>query len=70
VSADQIFKIFYLIHLAALKEPVSQICGAVVIMDFNGLGAKQVAGLTPAFAYRLLTFIQVSETKVFWSNIF
>jgi hypothetical protein len=60
VTADQIFRIFYLVHLAALKEPQSQICGAVVIMDFNGLGMKQVKGLSPAFSLRLLTFIQVS----------
>jgi hypothetical protein len=58
VSADQIFRIFYLIHLAALQEPQSQICGVVVIMDFSGLGMKQVKGLSPAFSLRLLTFIQ------------
>jgi len=58
VTSDQIFRIFYLIHLAALQEPQSQICGAVVIMDFEGLGMKQVKGLTPAFSLRLLTFIQ------------
>jgi len=27
-------------------------------MDFNGLGMKQVKGLTPSFSLRLLTFIQ------------
>ncbi|XP_069698210.1 retinaldehyde-binding protein 1 [Periplaneta americana] len=58
VSSDQIFRIFYIIHQAALKEPISQICGTVVIMDFDGLGMKQVRGLSPAFSLRLLTFIQ------------
>jgi len=58
VNADQIFRIFYLIHLAALKEPQSQICGIVVLMDFSGLGMKQVKGLTPSFSLRLLSFIQ------------
>ncbi|KAJ9574885.1 hypothetical protein L9F63_007948, partial [Diploptera punctata] len=58
VTADQIFRVFYLIHLGALKEPESQICGTVVIMDFDGLGLKQVRGLTPTFSLRLLTFIQ------------
>jgi len=58
VTSDQVFRIFYLIHLAALQEPQSQICGVVVIMDFNGLGMKQVKGLSPAFSLRLLTFIQ------------
>jgi hypothetical protein len=45
-------------------EPQSQICGTVVIMDFEGLGMKQVKGLTPAFSLRLLTFIQVSEMQL------
>jgi len=58
VTADQIFRIFYLVHLAALQEPQSQICGVVVIMDFKGLGMKQVKGLSPSFSLRLLTFIQ------------
>jgi hypothetical protein len=70
VTADQIFRIFYLIHLAALQEPQSQICGAVVIMDFNGLGMKQVKGLSPAFSLRLLTFIQVRQNGFSWQVYF
>ncbi|PSN38162.1 hypothetical protein C0J52_14549 [Blattella germanica] len=58
VTADQIFRVFYLIHLAAMQEPESQICGCVVIMDFDGLGMKQVKGLSPSFSLRLLSFIQ------------
>lgn len=63
VTADQVFRVFYLIHLAALKEPESQICGTVVIMDFNGLGMKQIKGLSPGFFLKLLTFIQVSQIR-------
>lgn len=37
---------------------LSQISGAVVIMDFDGLSMKQVMGLSPAFSMRLLSFIQ------------
>lgn len=58
VSADQIFRIFYLIHEAAILEPETQVNGVVVIMDFEGLGMKQAKAFTPAFSYRLLTFIQ------------
>ncbi|XP_014237787.1 clavesin-1 [Trichogramma pretiosum] len=58
VSADQMFRIFYLIHEAAILEPETQIHGVVVIMDFEGLSMKQVMGLTPAFSMRLLSFIQ------------
>jgi len=58
VNADQMFRIFYLIHCAAMLEPETQVRGVVVIMDFDGLSMKQVMGLTPAFSMRLLSFIQ------------
>lgn len=58
VTSDQIFRIFYLIHLAAMLEPESQVSGVVVILDFDGLGMKQVSGFSPTFSMRLLNFIQ------------
>lgn len=58
VSSEQLFRLFYLIHVAAQVEPETQIRGVVVIMDFDGLGMKQVGALTPSFSKRLLTFIQ------------
>lgn len=35
-------RLFYLIHEAALLEEETQVNGVVVIMDFDGLGMKQV----------------------------
>lgn len=58
VNADQIFRMFYLIHELAMLEPETQICGTVVLMDFDGLTMKQAMGFTPTFSMRLLTFIQ------------
>lgn len=58
VSSEQLFRLFYLIHVAAQVELETQIRGVVVIMDFDGLGMKQVRALSPAFSNRLLTFIQ------------
>ncbi|XP_013133734.1 PREDICTED: clavesin-1 [Papilio polytes] len=58
VNADQLFKLFYLIHLAAMLEPESQVRGTVVLMDFYNMGWSQTMGLTPSFSKRLLTFIQ------------
>ncbi|KAG7207509.1 hypothetical protein KM043_009141 [Ampulex compressa] len=58
VNADQILRIFYLIHQMAMLEPETQIFGTVVIMDFDGLSMKQVMGLTPSFSMKLLNFIQ------------
>ncbi|XP_014599850.1 PREDICTED: alpha-tocopherol transfer protein-like [Polistes canadensis] len=58
VSADQLFRILYLIHIAAMYEPETQVRGSVVLMDFDGLSMKQVMGLSPSFSMRLLNFIQ------------
>ncbi|XP_026470080.1 clavesin-1-like [Ctenocephalides felis] len=58
VSSDQMFRMFYLIHEAAMLEPETQIRGVVCIMDFEGLGMKQVTSMSPAFSMRLLSFIQ------------
>ncbi|XP_050310431.1 alpha-tocopherol transfer protein-like [Anthonomus grandis grandis] len=58
VTTDQIFRMFYLIHEAALLEEESQINGVVVIMDYDGLGMKQVRALGPSYARLLLGFIQ------------
>lgn len=58
VSSEQLFRLFYLIHVAAQVELETQIRGVVVLMDFDGLGMKQVRALSPAFSNRLLTFIQ------------
>uniref|UniRef100_A0A0C9R812 CLVS1_1 protein n=1 Tax=Fopius arisanus TaxID=64838 RepID=A0A0C9R812_9HYME len=58
VNADSLFRIFYLIHEAAVLEPETQVRGVVVIMDFDGLSMKQVMGLSPSFSMRLLSFIQ------------
>ncbi|XP_031345362.1 alpha-tocopherol transfer protein-like [Photinus pyralis] len=58
VTADQLFRIFYLIHEAALLEPETQVRGAVVMMDFDGLGHRQALAFNPAFSMKLLGFIQ------------
>uniref|UniRef100_U5EFH4 Putative lipid particle n=1 Tax=Corethrella appendiculata TaxID=1370023 RepID=U5EFH4_9DIPT len=58
VSSEQLFRLFYLIHLIAQLEPETQVRGVVVIMDFDGLSLKQVKAFSPAFSKRLLTFLQ------------
>lgn len=63
-SGDTIFKLLYLVQVAATLEPETQVRGCVVIMDFEGLGMKQIAQLTPSFSLRLLSFIQVIKTSV------
>ncbi|KAI4465980.1 alpha-tocopherol transfer protein-related [Holotrichia oblita] len=58
VTSDQLFRLFYLIHLGAILEPETQVRGSVVIMDYKGLGMKQVGALSPSFSMKLLSFIQ------------
>ncbi|KAG8225125.1 hypothetical protein J437_LFUL006148 [Ladona fulva] len=58
VNVDQIFRLFYLIHQMAVLEPKSQVCGVVVILDFDGMSLKHANAFSIAFSRRLLTFIQ------------
>ncbi|XP_046401620.1 retinaldehyde-binding protein 1 [Ischnura elegans] len=58
INVDQIFRLFYLIHQMAVLEPQSQVSGVVVILDFDGMGMKQVGAFSIAFSRRLLSFIQ------------
>lgn len=58
VSSDSLFKILYMIHIGAQLEPETQVRGAVVVMDFDGLSMSQVKALSPSFSKLLLTFIQ------------
>ncbi|KAG5673908.1 hypothetical protein PVAND_003909 [Polypedilum vanderplanki] len=58
ISEDSIFRMFYLLHILAQLEKSTQICGCIVIYDFEGLGMKQVMNITPSGTKRLLTFTQ------------
>lgn len=49
-----------LVHIMAQLEKSTQICGCIVIYDFDGLGMKQIKAMTPSSVQRLLTFIQVA----------
>lgn len=63
VTSEQVFRLLYLIHVLSAMEPETQIRGSVVMLDFEGLGMKQVTQLTPSFSMRLLTFIQDAITS-------
>ncbi|XP_026322396.1 alpha-tocopherol transfer protein-like isoform X2 [Hyposmocoma kahamanoa] len=59
-SLDEVFKGCVLFLEAAMLEPASQICGAVVIFDMDGLSMQQVWQFTPAFAKRIVDWLQES----------
>ncbi|KAH8413475.1 hypothetical protein KR009_011466 [Drosophila setifemur] len=58
VTSDDMFRMLYMVHIAAQLEEETQVRGVVCIMDFEGLAMKQVKALSPSFSKRLLTFIQ------------
>ncbi|KAI4455098.1 alpha-tocopherol transfer protein-related [Holotrichia oblita] len=58
VTNDKLLRCLYLIQLAAMLEPETQVRGIIVIMNLKDMGMKQVSALTPAFAVRLMAFIQ------------
>lgn len=59
-SLDEVFKGCVLFLEAAMLEPETQICGAVVIFDMEGLSLQQVWQFTPPFAKRIVDWLQES----------
>ncbi|CAH1133149.1 unnamed protein product [Ceutorhynchus assimilis] len=60
VSLDEVFKGCVLFLEAAMLEPETQVCGAVVIFDMDGLSLGQTTKFTPSFAGRIVDWLQDS----------
>ncbi|ENN77439.1 alpha-tocopherol transfer protein-like isoform X2 [Dendroctonus ponderosae] len=60
VTLDEVFKGCVLFLEAAMLEPATQICGAVVIFDMDGLSLGQVSKFSPQFAKRIVDWLQDS----------
>lgn len=58
VSLDEVYKGAVLFLEAAMLEPETQVCGAVVIFDMDGLSLQQVWQFTPPFAKRIVDLLQ------------
>ncbi|XP_078046884.1 alpha-tocopherol transfer protein-like isoform X4 [Augochlora pura] len=57
-SLDEVFKGCVLYVEAAMLEPATQIAGAVVIFDMDGLTLQQTWQFNPPFAKRILDWLQ------------
>nr|XP_033334939.1 alpha-tocopherol transfer protein-like isoform X2 [Megalopta genalis] len=57
-SLDEVFKGCVLYVEAAMLEPTTQIAGAVVIFDMDGLTLQQTWQFNPPFAKRILDWLQ------------
>ncbi|XP_017484523.1 PREDICTED: alpha-tocopherol transfer protein-like [Rhagoletis zephyria] len=53
-----LFRTIQLTVLGSMAEPLSQICGAIVIIDMEGLPMSHVMQFTPSFAAMLLDYVQ------------
>lgn len=60
VCLDEVFKGCVLFLEAAMLEPETQVCGAVVIFDMDGLSLSQTTKFTPSFAGRIVDWLQDS----------
>ncbi|XP_011505207.1 PREDICTED: alpha-tocopherol transfer protein-like [Ceratosolen solmsi marchali] len=58
VTLDEVFKGCVLYLEAAMLEPTTQIAGAVVIFDMDGLSLQQTMQFTPPFAKRIVDWLQ------------
>lgn len=58
VSLDEVFKGCVLFLEAAMLEPETQVNGAVVIFDMDGLTMQQAWQFTPPFAKRIVDWLQ------------
>lgn len=59
-SLDEVFKGAVLFMEAAMIEPETQICGAQVVFDMDGLSLQQTWQFTPPFAKRIVDWLQDS----------
>lgn len=60
VSLDEVFKGCVLFLEAAMLEPETQVNGAIVIFDMDGLSLQQTWQFTPPFAKRIVDWLQDS----------
>jgi len=58
VPLIDMFRGIQLTVLGSMVEPTSQICGAIVIIDMEGLPMSHIMQFTPSFASMLLDYVQ------------
>lgn len=61
-SLDDLFRAVQVTIIASMREPTTQICGGMVVFDFDGLALSHVMQFTPSFAAMLLEWVQVTHT--------
>lgn len=58
-SLNDLFRSVLIAITSAIREPTTQICGGMIIFDFEGLALNQIMQFTPSFAAMILEWVQV-----------
>lgn len=59
-SLADLYRAIQIAIQASMMEPKTQICGGIVIFDFDGLSLSHIMQFTPTFAAMILQWVQVS----------
>lgn len=60
VSLQEVFRATQVALEGAMKEPKTQICGVIAILDMKGLSFSHVMQFTPSYAKMTLEWTQVN----------
>jgi hypothetical protein len=58
VSLDDLFRSVLIAITSSMREPTTQICGGLIILDFDGLSLNHIMQFTPSFAAMILEWVQ------------
>jgi len=57
-SLNDLFRSVLIAITASMREPTTQICGGIIIFDFDGLALTHIMQFTPTFAAMILEWVQ------------
>lgn len=65
-SLNDLFRSVLIAITSSMREPTTQICGGIIIFDFDGLALTHIMQFTPSFAAMILEWVQVCFIEHFY----